>query len=473
MEPAIPAATHHASAQREKHLVALSSVLAAVALTTFKIIVGATTGSMGILSEAAHSGLDLVAAAVTFFAVRASGRPADRDHAYGHGKVENLSALFETTLLLVTCAWIVWESMDRLLFHDIEVEIGAWSFAVMAISIVVDVSRSRALSRAAKKYNSQALEADALHFSTDVWSSSVVIVGLLGVVLSRKLGLPWLMKADAVAALGVAGISVWVSLQLGKKSVDDLLDAAPPELAEAVAQAARVPGVGDVRHVRLRRSGGEVFADLTVEVARGASFERAHDVASAVEHAVRAAVGQADVVVHVEPAPAGQEGLLTLVRLAAARHGLGAHAIRRHGPAGRQALDVHLEVPDALTVGDVDGLVRRFEGEVRAGVPDLGPIHVHTEPVADAAAEGAGEEANDVERQQVRQVLASLPGAPPPEELHVVRVEGGLRVSLRWTIGTELPVTTARAQALLAERALRERIPRVVRVLVRLGTRPG
>jgi len=234
-------AAEHA-AQREKHLVALSSVLAAILLTGMKVVVGALTGSIGILAEAAHSALDLVAAAVTLFAVRASGRPADREHAYGHGKVENLSALFETALLLATCAWIAREAVLRLFFRSAHVEVNAWSFAIMVVSIAVDVSRSRALRRAAVKYGSQALEADALHFATDVWSSSVVIGGLACVVLSERLSLPWLAQADSVAALGVAGISAWVSVRLGKKSVDDLLDAAPPGLAEVVTRAALVTG---------------------------------------------------------------------------------------------------------------------------------------------------------------------------------------------------------------------------------------
>jgi divalent metal cation (Fe/Co/Zn/Cd) transporter len=341
----------------------------------------------------------------------------------------------------------------------------------MAISIAVDLSRSRALLHAARKYQSQALEADALHFSTDVWSSSVVIVGLIAVALAGKLGAPWLVKADAVAALGVAGITVWVSLQLGRRSVDELLDTAPPDLQEAVARAAQVPGVGSVRQIRLRRSGSEVFTDLTVEVARGASFERAHDVASDVERAVRAAVGHADVVVHVEPAPSGREGPRTLVRLAAARHGLGAHAIRLHRAADRQAMDVHLEVPDDLTVGDADALVRRFEADVRAGVPGLDAIHVHTEPVADAADAPVAEDVGDEERALVREVLAAVRGAPPPEELHVVRVEGGVRVSFRWDVDATVPAPAARELALTAERRLRERNPRIVRVLVRLAAK--
>src|ERR1035438_3051293 len=166
---------------RDKRAVALSSLLAAVGLTAFKIIVGIATGSLGILAEAAHSGLDLVAAAVTVFAVRFSARPPDRTHLYGHHKIENLSALLETLLLLGTCAWIVREAIHRLLFHRAEIEVTIWSFAVMIFSIVVDISRSRALARAAQKYQSQALEADALHFRTDVWSSCVVIAGLIAV----------------------------------------------------------------------------------------------------------------------------------------------------------------------------------------------------------------------------------------------------------------------------------------------------
>ncbi|NLE75541.1 MAG: cation transporter, partial [Chloroflexi bacterium] len=166
------------NATREKRDAALTSVIAAVGLTTFKIVVGVMTGSLGILSEAAHSGLDLVAALVTFFAVKVSGRPPDRQHTYGHGKVENFSALFETLLLLATCGWIIYEAVQRLFFKSVEVQPSIWAFAVMAVSIAIDAGRSRVLYRAARKHNSQALEADALHFRTDIYSSSVVIAGL-------------------------------------------------------------------------------------------------------------------------------------------------------------------------------------------------------------------------------------------------------------------------------------------------------
>jgi cation diffusion facilitator family transporter len=265
---------HTESAVREKRAVALSSVFAGVFLTVMKLVVGLMTGSLGILSEAAHSALDFMAAGVTWLAVRVSGRPADREHPYGHGKVENLSALFETVLLLVTCGWIIYEAIERLFFKQVTVEASVWAFAIMVVSIVVDLSRSRALSRMAQKYNSQALEADALHFSTDIWSSAVVLLGLVGVLLSTLPGLRWLLKADALAALGVAGIVVWVSIQLGRKTIANLLDEVPPGLLDGIVQAVRLPGVLDVGRVRVRRSGPEAFADVTLTVGREALLER-------------------------------------------------------------------------------------------------------------------------------------------------------------------------------------------------------
>src|SRR5215813_6683241 len=171
-----------AAMQAEKRSVAGNSVLAAIAITTLKIVVGFSTGSLGILSEAAHSGLDLIAAIITFFSVRVSDKPADADHQYGHGKVENFSAFIETGLLLLTCLWIVYEAVRRLFFRHVEIEPTIAAFLVMFFSMAVDFWRSRALTRIAAKYDSQALQADALHFSTDIWSSGVVVLGL-GLVL--------------------------------------------------------------------------------------------------------------------------------------------------------------------------------------------------------------------------------------------------------------------------------------------------
>ncbi|MCX7608179.1 MAG: cation diffusion facilitator family transporter [Anaerolineales bacterium] len=294
----------HESAQKEKRSVALISVLAAVGLTAFKLIVGLLTNSLGILAEAAHSGLDLAAAAMTYFAVRVADKPADTRHPFGHGKVENLSALFETLLLLATSGWIIYEAVDRLFFHPAQVEVSIWAFLVMGTSIAVDINRSKMLYRAAKKYNSQALEADALHFSTDIWSSSVVIFGLIGVTVARYVpGLDWMHAADSVAALVVAVIVIYVSGELGWRTISALVDAAPPGLAEKVERAASsVKDVVDAHAVRVRPSGARWFIDLHVTMDGNIHLSRAHAATELIEQAVQDVLPGADVTVHVEPA---------------------------------------------------------------------------------------------------------------------------------------------------------------------------
>ena len=287
----------------EKQRAALTSVVAAVMLTVLKLLVGIMTNSLGILSEAAHSGLDLLAALVTFLAVRVSDKPADDHHPYGHGKIENLSALFETLLLLATCVWIIWEAVERLFYKPSVVDASIWAFLVMLTSIVVDISRSRMLYRAARKFKSQALEADALHFSTDIWSSTVVIVGLVGVLIGGKFpALKFLHNADAVAALGVAFIVVWVSLQLGKRTIQALLDGAPLGLMDKIKECVEtVPGVTDCHNIRVRTSGPRCFVDVHVLLDGKQTLDEAHRLTDHIENCIQELVSDCDVTVHPEP----------------------------------------------------------------------------------------------------------------------------------------------------------------------------
>jgi cation diffusion facilitator family transporter len=235
--------------------------------------------------------------------VRVSGRPADRDHLYGHGKVENLSALFETVLLVATCAWIAREALHRLLHHRVDIEVTWWSFAVMLTSIAIDASRSRVLARIARKYNSQALEADALHFQTDIWSSAVVIVGLIAVKAGEWFpGLAFLSAGDAVAALGVSGVVAWVSWRLGRRTVDALIDSAPAGMEQRIATAVKtVPGVLDCHNIRIRYSGPKLFIDLHVLVDGNQTLKQAHQLTETIETAIEQMAPHADVTVHPEP----------------------------------------------------------------------------------------------------------------------------------------------------------------------------
>ena len=289
--------------EHEKQHAALKSVFAALVLSGIKLVVGVMSGSLGLLAEAAHSGLDLMAALLTYFAVRVSSKPADKEHPYGHGKIENLSALAETLLLLATCVWIVREAGARLLGAHPQVDASLWAFLVVLISIAVDISRSRLLMAAARKHQSQALEADALHFQTDVWSSAVVLLGLAGVKLADWFpSLSMLAKADALAALVVAAIVAFVCFRMGYKTISELLDTAPGQLTDKIkAIVESVDRVKNCHAIRVRSAGAEIFIDAHVVLEGSLSLSEAHTIVDNVEAAIRREIPRADITVHPEP----------------------------------------------------------------------------------------------------------------------------------------------------------------------------
>ncbi len=456
------------TANHEKNSVALQSVFAAIFLTALKLVVGIFSSSLGILAEAAHSGFDLIAAVLTYFAVRASCLPADQQHNYGHGKIENLSALFETLLLFVTCLWISREALQRLFWGgavEIEMQAIPYGLGVMATSIAVDYTRSRALKRVAEKYQSQALEADALHFSTDVWSSLVVICGLGLVYLAEVLKYPWLKHADAIAALGVASIVVWISWRLGKKNIDDLLDAVPSDLQAKVTRAATVRGIQEIKRVRVRRAGPEVFADMTVSVAENTPLGRSHEIASEIETAVGALIPGADVVVHIEPESHPHEGVLSTLRHLAARHGLGAHSIRIYRLPEGSTLELHLEVNETLQLKDAHDLATAFEADVRAILPQFNRIDTHLEPCGDSEAQ---RDASPADEALVRQALESLPLFEGlefrPHDVQVQQVGGELSLTFHCLLDAKAGISQVHRATEQLEKILRERLPKLCRV---------
>lgn len=280
----------------EKKRVAFLSVLAAIFITGFKLIVGILTVSLGILSEALHSALDMVAAVITFFSVRMSDKPADKDHNYGHGKVENLSALIETILLIITCIWIVNEAIHRLVSGNTLIEVNVWSYIVVISSIIIDFSRSRALKKVAKKYNSQALEADALHFSTDIWSSAVVLFGLISYQF-----LGW-KTADPIAALAVACIVLFVSFKMGRKAIDVLLDKAPADTKEKIEEVLKnFPEIIKYHGIKARSAGADTFVKINAHFAPELSLLEVHKVCDKLEAEVQKAIPRCELYIHAEP----------------------------------------------------------------------------------------------------------------------------------------------------------------------------
>jgi cation diffusion facilitator family transporter len=459
--------TGQEQAAREKQSVALTSVVAAVFLTAFKAVVGISTGSLGILAEALHSALDLAAAAMTYAAVRIADRPPDEGHPYGHGKVESFSALFETLLLALTCVWIIYEAIERLFFKHVEIVSSAWAFAVMVVSIVVDWGRSRALMRAAKRYKSQALEADALHFSTDIWSSSVVLGGLALVKLGEMTGhADILSRADAVAALGVAGIVLWVSAQLGRSTVDVLLDRAPAGLAEAIGrEAAAVSGVVACRRVRLRPVGPVVFVDMVIDVARATPLEQAHAVVSEVEERVRALHPQADVVVHFEPVATTAEGWAERVQAIAGEQGLVVHEVQAIEVAGRMMVTFHLEVDPALCLADAHARADGLEQAIRSRTDELSSVIAHIEPKGASRVHWA---ASSEHRARVLSALArTTAGIDALEEFHEIGVreaDGRLFVAMHCVFDGTLPIGEVHRLSTLIEDQLKASVPEVVDV---------
>jgi cation diffusion facilitator family transporter len=456
-------ATMHA----EKRSVAGNSVLAAVVITLLKIVVGITTGSLGILSEAAHSGLDLIAAVITFFSVGVSDKPADADHQYGHGKVENFSAFIETGLLLLTCVWIIYEAIERLFFRRVEIEPSIWAFVVMLTSIGVDVWRSRALGRIALKYDSQALEADALHFSTDVWSSSVVILGLLLVMAGRAYHIDWLRDADPLAALVVAGIVVHVSWRLARKTVDALLDAAPAGVRAKIIEAVRrVEGVIEVDRVRIRRAGNRYFADVSVGLARTVTFQHSGQVAQMVTGAVQSVLPAADVTVNSVPRADRKENIFDQIRAVATRHNLNVHDVSVQDLEGRLHVEQHLELDERLSLKDAHDRVTALEAEMREEVPDISTIltHIESEP---ATIEAGDEIVRDpaLER-RLKATAAEFPDVLDMHEIEIKRVRGRLYVSCHCTFSDELPLSRVHDIQTDLEIRFKQDAPELFRVLI-------
>ncbi len=456
---------------REKKRAALLSVGSAIVLLSLKTFLVVRTDSLGILSEALHSGLDLVAAVITYLSVRMSDQPADERHPYGHGKFENFSAFVETALLIVTAVFIIYEGIDRLFFHHVHIQPTVIAVAILLVALTIDLTRAKALDRVARKYKSEAMEADALHFSTDVWSTIVVIVGIGLVWAGDAWHLPWLAYADAVAGLAVAGVILWVGSQLGKRTLDALVDAAPEGLRQEIARAvARMEGVLDVDRVRVRRAGNRHFVDATVSVARTASLEQVHELSDAIEKRIGEIV-PSDVMVHAEPRAPQGEHLFEAIRALAQRLGLAIHDVTALQQGNQLFIELHLEVDENLSLRDAHRQATKLEEGIRALRDAATDVNIHIEPLGTHIATpdaGAGEMkllANAVEH-----FLNSLPAEYDElvncHDVRVRQVEHRILVSCHCTMKSALPITTIHdVTAALVDR-VKEKFPQIHRVTI-------
>jgi cation diffusion facilitator family transporter len=448
-----------------KERVALISVLAAILLTVTKLTVGYLTNSLGIISEALHSGIDLIAAVMTLFAVQAAARPPDADHQFGHEKVESLSSLGEVALLFITCGWIVYEAFDRLFFHSVEVNVGIVALLVMALSMIVDFSRSRALMKVARQTKSQALEADALHFSTDLISSLMVIIGILLTMAGFK-------NFDSIAALGVAVVTAVIGYRLWKKSIHTLMDGAPIGISEKVTEEIMaVPGIHRVDHVRVRESGAITFVEATVYVEQTLPMEQGHRLTDRAEERVKAVIPNSDVIVHAEPLCLENATLEDRIRA------LGAtmpevrsihDVVITEGPHGR-LVEFHVELYGDLTVDQASESATRLEEQVAALDPCIAKVMCHPEPAGCPLCHGqTSEEEKLLVRETVEEASGELPDLLSCREVHVHSIGTGFRVFLVCQFDPGLSINKAHEVAKRLESVIRSKHAEIESVTIRL-----
>lgn len=455
---------------KDKIRAASASVLASVLLTGLKLAAGLATGSLGLLAEAAHSALDLGAALVTWVAVRASWRPPDDEHQYGHGKIENLAALAETGLLVVTSVWILWEAGRRLSGHGPEVEPSLWAFVVIGISIVVDFVRSRDLKRVAERTESQALEADALHFSSDVASSFVVLFGLVGVLLARQQGIPWLEATDPVAAAIVAALVLYLSWKLGRRATDMLLDRAPEGLSVSIRERLLgLDGTEGVPEVRVRQSGDRRFADVELRLRAGLPVAEGERVAAAARDRVREVAGEtASVLVQFRAGWGEGASIRERVAVAVSMESFHAHDITvRHDADGCHS-DLHLELPGRLTLGEAHAAADRVERRILSEVPEIRRVDIHLELHDDEPepVDGFGPDERLLLEAAIREVAGKLPGGEGLHDLLLRRTASGVYLSCHCFLDPSTPLATAHAWTDRLEAALHREIPQLVRISV-------
>jgi cation diffusion facilitator family transporter len=446
----------------KKEVVALSSVFVSASMTALKFIVGIMTGSMGILSEAAHSALDLGAAGLTLFAVKAGDKPADEDHPYGHGKIESVSALIETGLLFLTSAWIIYEALHRIITKDFAVEVTWYAFAVIIISIILDFSRSRALRKVAKETNSQALEADALHFSSDILSSCVVLIGLILVSLGVN-------KADTYAAIGVSIFVLIAGYRLGKRTISVLIDTAPAGIAEIVKDIiSNIEGVINVDKIRVRSLGSTISIEAEIGVNRCFSITKVNETINKVKEAVSEKIKGSEIIINSKPIHLEDETLVELIRTVASKHVLSVHEIMINNFNNKKLISYDLELPGNLKVLEAHEIASHLEEEITAEIGSDIELSTHIDPYNSEELESKALSDQEVFliKKTIRKLVSDLGVIENAHNISVRQIKGKILISLHCYADAEETIEESHLAASRLKTLIREAIANVFNVVV-------
>lgn len=442
----------------------MSSVVASAAMTIMKFVVGIMTGSMGIISEAAHSALDLGAAALTLFAVNVSDKPADEDHPYGHGKIESVSALIETGLLFLTSAWIIYEAIHRIIIKDTKVEVTWYAFAVIIISIIIDISRSRALSKVAKETNSQALEADALHFSSDIWSSCVVLIGLILVSFGIN-------GADSFSAIGVSIFVLVAGYRLGKRTIDVLIDTAPEGIADIVKETVgNIEGVVKVEKIRVRPLGPTIFIEMEISINRGFSIIKVDNLVQHAKKIVQEKIVGADVVIHTKPIQLKDETMIEVIRTLSSKHLLSVHNIIVDNLDNHKYISYDLELPGNLSVVKAHEIASHLENEIQSEVGLDVELSTHIDPLN--IEEAISGKLTDQEIISINKyILELMSQAELLEDAHNIlirKIDGKILITMHCYCEANVSIEDSHRSASKLKLLIKEKISNILNVVIHI-----
>jgi len=444
------------------------SVLAALLLTILKLIVGYFTNSLGVISEALHSGLDLIAAGITLIAVQKASKEADSDHPYGHGKIENFAALAETILLWITAGWILYEALRRIAGEEF-VEPNIWGIAVMLVSILVDYERSRMLYKTAEEFDSQALEADALHFRTDMLSSVVVLIGLIFVSFGFALG-------DPLSAIGVSIVILFVSYNLGKRSFDYLIDRAPEGVREKVEEVCNeIPGIVSCPRIRARTSGPDLFLDIIVKVDETVTTGEAHHIADSIESKLDDLASNVDVVVHIEPAEIDSEQYVKMniydqLQVLGRREKdiQSIHNIRVFSMEEDIELAADLEMTPDLTLHDAHSISERVEKEIKRLIPKVKSVTLHMETsLIEGTAKDITKESQDIV-QGVHKIVSTVASGAKCSQVIVRQEKEGLSLLIECKVDGSMPLAASHDISDSIEKKIKDTFSNVTTVFIHI-----
>jgi cation diffusion facilitator family transporter len=448
-------------AAQVKEKAAFWSIVASAVLTLGKLVAGLLSGSLALLSEAGHGLLDTGATIITYFAVKAADKPADDEHHYGHGKIEAVAALIETGLLAGLAAFVLWEGIHRLMGEPAPVETTPLAFGVLLVSIGVDFFRYRSLARIAKEHRSDALAADALHFSSDLVSSVLVLIGLGATALGFHQG-------DTIAAIGVALFIGIAGYKLGRRTIDTLVDAAPagvPERLRGIAEAQ--PGVVAVESLKVRPAGAQIFGEMVISVARTLPLERVLAIKSGIQDAFGSEFPGSSITITANGKALDQETVLERVLLIAAKRRVPVHHVTVQDVGSRLSVSLDMEVDGRMSISAAHKIASRLEDSIRE---ELGPeteVETHIEPLVVASLSGQDVEGALADR--VRLALtrhaAECARVSDIHNVRVRRTEHGLVVNYHCHVDPALDVTTVHDLVDVIEQRARADVPDIARIV--------